>query len=125
MRPPILAITVAFGLGLWAGLDASAVRSAPYAGLPVLLGVALLWRRAPVGAACGVMLVAGALWGAAAVRERAATCGGRWSREPAAERSRAAIVRLRDPAPAAGGVVEGDVRSGSCGGTLRIRWPEG
>jgi len=125
VRPPILWITIAFGAGLWAGLDGSAVRGAPAAGLPVLLGVAVLWRRAPLGAACGVMLVAGALWGAAALRERSATCGGRWSREPAAERSRAAIVRLRDPAPAAGGIVEGDVRAGLCGGTLRIRWPEG
>jgi competence protein ComEC len=125
MRPPILWLTVAFGTGLAAGLDGSAVRSALYAGLPVLLGAAVLRRRAPLGAACGVMLVAGAVWGAAAFRERAATCGGRWSREPGAERSRAAIVRLRDPAPAAGGVVEGDVRSGPCGGTLRIRWVKG
>jgi competence protein ComEC len=126
VRPPILWIAVAFGAGLWAGLDAFAVRGALYAGLPVLLGVAVLARRAPAGAACGVMLVAGTLWGAAAGRERAATCAGVWGRRGEKEAvTRAATVRLRDPAPAAGGVVEGDVQGGPCGGTLKIRWPAG
>src|SRR5437660_5223 len=37
----------------------------------VLLGAALLFRRAPLGAAIGVMLVAGVLWGGAA---RGARC---------------------------------------------------
>jgi competence protein ComEC len=34
-------------------------------------------------------------------------------------------VRLRDPVAAAGGVVEGDAQSGSCGGMVKLRWPEG
>jgi len=88
----------------------------------VLLGAAVLARRAPVGAAVGVALVAGTLWGAAARRERAATCVGRWG---AAPRTRAVVVRLRDPVAAAGGVVEGDAQSGSCGGMVKLRWPEG
>ncbi len=116
MRPPILWITVAFGLGLWAGLSGSGEWGV---GLPVLLGAAILWRRAPVGAACGAMLVAGGLWGGAARRERGASCAGRWT-----VGTRAAVVRLRDPAPAAGGIVEGDVRGGPCGGALKIRWPD-
>jgi competence protein ComEC len=35
------------------------------------------------------------------------------------------VVRLSDPVPAAGGVAEGDVRGGPCGGSLTIRWPAG
>ena len=122
MRPPILWITIAFGAGVFAALDAYAVSGALYAGLPVLLGAALLHRRAPLGAAVGMALVAGTLWGAAAHRERATTCAGQWG---AAPRTRAAVVRLRDPVAAAGGVVEGDAQAGSCGGSLRLRWPEG
>jgi competence protein ComEC len=83
----------------------------------------VLSRRAPLGAACGLMLVAGGLWGAAARRERATTCAGRWS--TALKDTRAAVVRLREPASAAGGVVEGDALGGSCGGSLKLRWPEG
>ena len=125
MRPPILWITVAFGLGLWAGLQEYAVRGALCAGLPVLLGAVALQRRAPLGAACGVMLVAGGLWGTAALRERGATCAGRWSREQGVGGGKATIVRMRDPVSASGGVVEGDVRGGPCGGPLTIRWPQG
>ena len=125
MRPPILWISVAFGLGLWAGLQEYAVRGALCAGLPVLLGAVALQRRAPLGAACGVMLVAGGLWGTAALRERSATCAGRWSREQGVGGGKAAIVRMRDPVSASGGVVEGDVRGGPCGGPLTIRWPQG
>ena len=125
MRPPILWITVAFGLGLWAGLQEYAVRGALCVGLPVLLGAVALQRRAPLGAACGVMLVAGGLWGTAALRERGATCAGRWSREQGVGGGKAAIVRMRDPVSASGGVVEGDVRGGPCGGPLTIRWPQG
>jgi len=125
VRPPILWITVAFGLGLWAGLQEYAVRGALCAGLPVLLGAVALQRRAPLGAACGVMLVAGGLWGTAALRERGATCAGRWSREQGVGGGKAAIVRMRDPVSASGGVVEGDVRGGPCGGPLTIRWPQG
>ena len=116
MRPPILWITVAFGLGLWAGLSGSGAWGV---GLPVLLGAAVLARRAPLGAACGVMLVAGGLWGGAALRERGASCAGRWS-----VGTHAAVVRLRDPAAASGGIVEGDVEGGPCSGTLKIRWPD-
>jgi len=85
--------------------------------LSVLLGAGLLARRAPLGAALGVMLVAGLLWGGAALREQRASCAG--------QHARAAIVRLSDPAPSAGGVVEGTVQAGPCHGTLTIRWPDG
>ncbi len=122
MRPPILYLTIAFGLGLWAGLSG---RGEWGAVLPALLGSAWVVRRAPVGAACGLMLVAGAVWGGAARRERGATCAGRWSREQGARSSKAALVQLTDPAQAAGGVVEGVVRAGPCGGVLTIRWPQG
>ena len=99
MRPPILYITLAFAAGLWAGPNAFVVSA-------VLTGAVLLRRCAPVGSACGVMLVAGALWAGAAAREQATTCAGRWSREPGARSSRAALVRVRDVASAEGGVVE-------------------
>jgi competence protein ComEC len=123
MRPPILYITIAFGLGLWAGLDGVGLRGTTWA---VLAAAAVLSRRAPLGAACGVMLVAGMLWGGAAARERAATCAGVWRRGmgEGGRGTRAATVRLRDPAPASGGVVEGDVTGGPCAGTLTIRWPD-
>ena len=117
MRPPILYLTIAFGLGLWAGLSGSGEAGVV---LPVLMGAALLVRRAPLGAACGLMLVAGAVWGGAARRERRATCAGTWS-----SGTHAAIIHLTDPASAAGGVVEGVVRAGPCDGTLVIRWPQG
>src|SRR2546425_5227522 len=118
MRPPILWITVAFGAGLWAGGSGlGAWRS----GVVVLAVAAVLARCAPLGAATGVMLVAGMLWGEAALRERAATCAGLW----VVGQTRAAIARLGDPAPVGGGVVEGDVVAGTCGGALRLRWPDG
>ena len=117
MRPPILYLTFAFAAGLGTALNASAVSSAPYAGLLVLAGAAVLSRRAPLGAAIGVMLVAGVLWGGAALREQRASCMG--------QHARAAIVRLTDPAPTAGGVVEASVEGGPCRGTLTIRWPDG
>ncbi len=114
MRPPILYLTLAFGLGLWAGLSGSEAWGVVP---PVLTGAALLFRRAPLGAALGVMLVAGQLWGGAALREQRASCAG--------QHARAAIVRLTDPAPEAGGVVEASVHGGPCRGTLTIRWPDG
>src|SRR6059036_3230527 len=125
MRPPILWISVAFGAGLWTGLDAFQVRGAWYVVAPVLVGAAALHRRAPPGAALGIMAAAGVLWGGAAVRERDDTCAGRWSRERGAGSSKAAIVQLGDPAPASGGLVEADVVPGACGGALGLRWPEG
>ena len=123
MRPPILWITAAFGTGIAAGISGSGEWGA---GLPVLLAAVALARRAPVGAAVGIALLAGILWGGAALRERAVSCAGAWARAPR-ERTRAAIVRLRDPVSAAGGIVEGDARGepGSCGGRLKLRWPEG
>ncbi|MGH7529109.1 MAG: hypothetical protein ACREMN_01895, partial [Gemmatimonadales bacterium] len=124
MRPPILYLTVAFAAGLVAGLNGAELR---VTALPVFLGALVLSRRAPLGAALGVMFAAGTLWGGAAVRERQATCAGLWGsgKGDAGRVTRAALVRLTDPVPAAGGTVEGDVHGGSCGGTLRIRWPQG
>src|SRR5256886_8836249 len=87
-----------------------------------------LWlaRRAPVGAAVGIMGVAGALWGTAAGRERDATCAGTWGRESGNGKREtvAAAVRLLDPVSPQGGVVDADVVAGTCGGPLRLRWPE-
>jgi competence protein ComEC len=119
MRPPILFLTVAFGAGLMAALPGADLR---LTALFVLLGVAVLSRSAPLGAALGVMVVAGLVWGGAAVRERRAGCAARWSREQGA--GRAAVVRLSDPVSLSGGVVEGVVLGGSCGGALVIRWPQ-
>src|SRR6266480_554269 len=124
MRPPILFITVAFAFGLWAQGSGVGARGS---GLAVLVVAAGLARQAPLGAAIGVMSVAGMLWGGAAAREQEATCAGRWTaRDKAGEgRTRAAIVRLLDPAPDSGGVVDADVVAGPCGGALRLRWPDG
>ena len=80
-------------------------------------------RSAPLGAALGIMTVAGAWWGTAAGREREASCAGTWEKENGGT-SRAATVRLADRAPASGGVLDADVLPGSCGGPLRLRWPE-
>src|SRR6266699_3836032 len=131
MRPPILFLTVAFGVGLWAGLDPFVFPGRALPGgalwvvaLPVLAVAAWLARRAPLGAAVGIMGVAGMLWGTAAVREREATCAGAWSREQGAGSSKAATVRLADPAPASGGIAEAEVLGGACGGSVRLRWPE-
>ena len=128
MRPPILYLTVAFAAGLVTALNAYAV-SAPYAGLLVLAGAAVLSRRAPAGAAVGVMLVAGMLWGAAALREQRASCAGGWSapgpRPGATPVTHSVVVQLTDPVPASGGVTEGVVRAGPCRGALTVRWPDG
>src|SRR5207237_5865345 len=126
MRPPILFLTVAFGVGLAAGLDVFAVRGALYAVAPVLVAALWLARRAPLGAAVGIMGVAGALWGAAAGRERDATCAGTWGRESGNgnRETVAAAVRLLDPVSSQGGVVDADAVAGRCGGPLRLRWPE-
>src|SRR5207247_5429153 len=77
------------------------------------------------------MFVAGLLWGASALREQRASCAGRWSGwgapgpRPGANETRSVIVQLTDPVSATGGVAEGVVRAGPCGGALTIRWPEG
>jgi competence protein ComEC len=124
VRPPILWIAVGFGAGLWAGLGSFAGWESA---LLAFAGAAVLYRRAPVGAAIGIAGVAGLVWGLAAVRERAETCAGQWERgmgEGGRATARAAIVRLFDPAPRTGGVVEARVVAGPCGGDLRLRWPE-
>jgi len=120
VRPPILYLTIAFGVGLWAGLSG---RGEWGVVLPVLLGASVVSRRAPLGAAVGVMLVAGVLWGGAARREQHASCAGRWTGDT--PRTRAAVVQLTDPIPASGGVAEAVVHAGQCGGSLTIRWPDG
>src|SRR5581483_9747882 len=104
MRPPLLVLAVAFGAGLAWG-QAGPGESA---GLVYVVAAALVGaRRAPLGSAAGLMGVAGVLWGAAAVRERAATCAGRWAASDAgasrgvASATRAALVRLADPVPPA------------------------
>ncbi len=132
MRPPILYLTIAFGAGLVTALNGVELR---VTACVVLLGAAVLQRRAPLGAAVGVMLVAGALWGAAALREQRASCAGGWSTQggltPAPRpgvntpTTHSAILQLTDPVAATGGVAEGVVRGGACRGTLTIRWPEG
>jgi competence protein ComEC len=124
VRPPILYLTIAFGAGLVPALNGVDVRLTAWV---VVVTAAVLARRAPLGAACGAMLVAGMLWGIAAVRERAATCAGVWGRGTGegGRVTHSAQLRLRDPAPAAGGVVEGDVIVGACGGVLLVRWPQG
>src|SRR5207302_9690885 len=118
MRPPILCLATAFGVGLWAG--GSGV-GAWGAGLAVWAVAAWLARQAPLGAAVGVVGVAGLLWGAAARRQHEATCEGRWK----GNGTRAAIVRLGDPAPDSGGPVEADVVEGRCGGALPLSVPDG
>src|SRR5438445_2032043 len=123
MRPPILFLAIAFGVGVYAGLESFVGRGTWYVVVPVLGTALALGRTAPRGAALGIMGVAGTVWGAAAGRERAATCAGTWGKGNG-ERSRAAIVRLVDPAPASGGVVDADVVPGPCGGPVRLRWPE-
>jgi len=132
MRPPLVWISVAFGAGLWAGLGSLGAWGVGMwaVGASVLIGALSVARQAPVGAAIGLMGVAGLLWGAAAVREQDATCAGRWTAggkagDAAGEggRVRAVVVRLADPAPADGGLVEARVESGRCGGALSIRWP--
>src|SRR2546422_5109143 len=126
MRPPILILTVAFGVGLWAGLDPFAFPGVALWGvaLPLLAAAAWLAPRAPLGAAVGIMGVAGMLWGTAAVRERDATCAGTWSRERGPGSSRAVIVSLEDPAPVSGGIVDAGGLSRTCRGPVRLGPPE-
>src|SRR2546429_2012443 len=125
MRPPILFITGGFGVGLAAGLDlfreTGEGRGETWVALLVVLAALGLARHAPLGAAIGVMSVAGMLWGGATTRERELTCAGGWKGDV----TRAAIIRLLDPAPDSGGVVDADVVPGPCGGALRLRWPDG
>ena len=123
MRPPILWITVGFAAGVWLGLEPA--RGAWTVGVPVLFGAALLARRAPVGAALGLALVAGLLWGDAARARRAATCAGRWGQGNGAGTTVAAVVRLVDPVSDDCGLTSGAILAPSCGGALELRWPPG
>ncbi|MGH7675038.1 MAG: ComEC/Rec2 family competence protein, partial [Gemmatimonadales bacterium] len=123
MRPPILWLALGFAAGLALGL---AQPSIPWTiALPLSLAAAVLAARAPLGAALGIAAVAGLAWGAAARREREATCPGQWESGTREAGSVAATVRLLDPVGDAGGVVEGRVIHGRCGGVLRLRWLEG
>ncbi len=89
MRPPILYLTVAFGVGLGAGLDPVVFPGAVLWGvvLPLIAAAACLAARAPLGAAVGIMGVAGLLWGTAAVRDRDATCNGQGRANPRRNRT--------------------------------------
>lgn len=118
MRPPILFLTIVFAAGLAAALHGVDLRLTAWF---VCGGTLLLYRRAPLAAALGLMLVAGIVWGGAAVRARRASCAGQW-RSPV---TRAAIVALTDPAAATGGVVDARVVAGRCRGALAVRWPQG
>src|SRR5258707_3519559 len=82
MRPPILFLTVAFGVGLWAGLDPFVFPGAALWGVAVPLLAASGWlaRRAPLGAAVGVMGVAGMVLGAGARGGGGGAGGGGWDR---------------------------------------------
>src|SRR4051794_36913192 len=99
MRPPILYLTVAFSAGVFAALNGAELRVTAWC---VLVAALALSRRAPLGAAVGVMLVAGLWWGASAARERTASCAGIWGRETG-HGTRASVVRLRDPISESGG----------------------
>src|SRR2546426_125997 len=132
MRPPLVWISVAFGAGLWAGLGSLGAWGAGMwaVGASVLIGALSVARQAPVGAAIGLMGVAGLLWGAAAGRGQDATCAGRGTAggkggggAGGGGRGGGGVGRLAGPAPAGGGLVEARVESGRCGGALSIRWP--
>src|SRR6266516_328367 len=121
MRPPILWITIAFGTGLAVGVRLIGDVGTWVVGVPVVLGALVLSRRAPVAAAMGIATAAGLVWGQVAVQERASSCAG--SGERGALRS--VVVRLLDPTPAGGGVVDADAIGGPCRGAVRLRWPDG
>ncbi|PYO84345.1 MAG: DNA internalization-related competence protein ComEC/Rec2 [Gemmatimonadetes bacterium] len=121
MRPPLLWITIAFGTGLAVGVRLVGDVGTWAVGVPVALGTLLLSRRAAVAGAMGIALLAGLVWGEVAVRRRAASCAGLGERGAL----RAVIVRLLDPAPVGGGVVDGDAIGGPCRGAVRLRWPDG
>jgi competence protein ComEC len=86
-------------------------------GVPIGLGAALLYRRAPVAAAMGVATLAGLVWGAVALHQRTSSCAGRGPR--------AVLIRLIDPAPAAGGLVDAVGLGAPCRGAVQLRWPDG
>src|SRR2546426_1200663 len=110
MRPPILFLTVAFGVGLWAGLDPFVFPGRALPGgalwivaLPVVALAAWLARRAPLGAAVGIMGVAGMLWGAGAGGERGMTGAGNRGGVGGGGGKQTANGRRQEPAPPIGG----------------------
>ena len=130
MRPPLLFLTAAFGAGLWVGVGLAAFRGAGLAEwgmlVPLVVGAALVQRRAPLAAACSIMALAGLLWGSGAALERQASCAGVWTRKTQPENpARAVVVRLLDPVADDRAVVRGQVEAGPCRGDVDIRWPEG
>src|SRR2546425_11244960 len=78
MRPPLVWISVAFGAGLWAGLGSLGAWGAGMwaVGASVLIVALSVARQAPVGAAIGLMGVAGVVWGAGGGGGRGAACAG-------------------------------------------------
>ena len=120
MRPPLLWITVAFATGLAVGVRLVGDVGTWAVGVPVACGALLLSRRAALAGAMGIVLLAGLAWGEVAVRRRAASCAGLGERGAL----RAAIVRLLDPTPVGGGVVDADAIGGPCRGAVRLRWPD-
>lgn len=128
MRPPLLWLAIGFGAGLWAGLDAfwgTWGAGMWGVGVPLLAGVAFVARRAPTAAAVGLSALAGLLWGGAALARQEGSCAGIWGRETrdGGLGARAAIVRLLDKVSDDGGLVEAQVRGGSCRGNVTLRWP--
>src|SRR2546423_729367 len=112
MRPPILFLTVAFGVGLWAGLDPFVFAGAALWGvaLSLIAAAACLAARAPLGAAVGIMGVAGPRlgWGAGRGRGGAGTgpgggggqAAGRGGRAPRPPRAAPPAARARSGATA-------------------------
>src|SRR5256885_11967230 len=110
MRPPILFLTVGFGVGLWAGLDPFVFPGRALPGgalwvvaLPALALAAWLARRAPLGAAVGIMGVAGMVLGAGGGRGRGGTWAGAGGRGREEGGGKAATARLAGPAPPSAG----------------------
>src|SRR2546428_212897 len=74
MRPPLLFLTVAFGVGLWAGLDPFVFAGGALWGvaLPLIAAAACLSARAPLGAAVGLLGEAAVIAPALAAGQRRA-----------------------------------------------------
>src|SRR2546425_7103562 len=78
MRPPILFLTVAFGVGLWLGLDPFAFPDGGLWGAALPLAAASVWLapRAPLGAAVGVLAGGGVVLGEGGGRGKGGAGGG-------------------------------------------------